>query len=417
MPRFLRQSRLLGAAVALYASTAWAQVSLTFLPPPHEGTISLGIYNKSGSLVRTLFKEASDKDFTVGLNGFITQWDGKDDAGQPAPPGKYFARGFSVGEIEVEGIAFHLNDWVLDENAPRIRDVSEIHLAPEGDLVLRAKLAQDKTVFLRRSKEGGLQTVQESVTTSTAKGSLRAREPWIRENSGLREPEGQPIPSLPNLEKPVAAWRCKDGRLWIVAATDEGSELRHYAPDAALLHSLKIPASEPQPVQVVASLEGSAVYLLERSKTLQRVRGIEFPATQNPEEKPAVFLSRAIEPSETFAAVAARLGGGKPLASESKFKVRLLANPLFKDALQEISVKLGSDKEGTVLMDSTGLILCGLTATPHLKWASMVSDGSKALRVFQSDGAVVEEFRVRKLANMMAFEAGEYELAPPQKPK
>jgi hypothetical protein len=47
----------------------------------------------------------------------------------------------------------------------------------------------------------------------------------------------------------------------------------------------------------------------------------------------------------------------------------------------------------------------------------MVSDGSKALRVFQSDGAVVEEFRVRKLANMMAFEAGEYELAPPQKPK
>ncbi|MFM7918639.1 MAG: hypothetical protein ACKPJJ_00365, partial [Planctomycetaceae bacterium] len=49
----------------------------------HEGTISLGIYNKSGTLVRTLFKEASDKDFTVGLNGFITQWDGKDDAGQP----------------------------------------------------------------------------------------------------------------------------------------------------------------------------------------------------------------------------------------------------------------------------------------------------------------------------------------------
>ena len=42
MPRFLRQSRLLGAAVALYASVAGAQVSLTFLPPPHEGTISLG---------------------------------------------------------------------------------------------------------------------------------------------------------------------------------------------------------------------------------------------------------------------------------------------------------------------------------------------------------------------------------------
>jgi hypothetical protein len=47
----------------------------------------------------------------------------------------------------------------------------------------------------------------------------------------------------------------------------------------------------------------------------------------------------------------------------------------------------------------------------------MVPDGSKALRIFQSDGLVVEEFRARKLANMMAFEAGEYELAAPPKQK
>jgi hypothetical protein len=411
--------RLLGFAAILHACVSWADVGITFLPPPHEGTISLGIYNKSGALIRTLFKEASDKDFTVGLNGFITQWDGKDDAGQLAPPGKYFARGLSVGEIEVEGIAFHLNDWIADDNTIRIREISELHLSPEGDLVLRAKLAQDKIVFLRRPKEGGLQPVQETVAISSSKGSVRAREPWTHENSGFREPEGQPLPALPSLEKPVAAWHGKEGSFWVIAATDDGSELRQYSAESQLLRSVKIPASEPQPVQLVVSLEGSTVFLLERSKTLHRVRGLEFSGKPNPDapENPAVVFSRSIEPSETFSAVAARLGNGKPLVAESKFKVRLLANPLFKEALQEISVKLGFDREGTVLMDSTGLILCGLTATPNLKWASMVPDGSKALRIFQSDGLVVEEFRARKLANMMAFEAGEYELAAPPKQK
>ena len=33
----------------------------------------------------------------------------------------------------------------------------------------------------------------------------------------------------------------------------------------------------------------------------------------------------------------------------------------------------------------------------------------KTLTLFQSDGAVVEEFRIGKLGNMMAFDAGEYE--------
>jgi hypothetical protein len=36
--------------------------------------------------------------------------------------------------------------------------------------------------------------------------------------------------------------------------------------------------------------------------------------------------------------------------------------------------------------------------------------GSKVLSFFQSDGAVVEQFRIRRPNNMMAFDAGEYEL-------
>jgi hypothetical protein len=39
----------------------------------------------------------------------------------------------------------------------------------------------------------------------------------------------------------------------------------------------------------------------------------------------------------------------------------------------------------------------------------MGREGGKAVTVFQSDGALVEEFKVLKIANTMAFDAGDYE--------
>jgi len=74
-------------------------VKIQFIPPPMEGTISLGIYDDSGKLVRVLHKAATADEFVAALDGFITHWDGLDDAGKPLPPGHYNARGYMVGAV------------------------------------------------------------------------------------------------------------------------------------------------------------------------------------------------------------------------------------------------------------------------------------------------------------------------------
>lgn len=79
-------------------------VRISFVPPPLEGTISLGIYNKTGKLVRVLHQEAELNEFTVGADALITQWDGKNDDGEDLPPGKYHARGYLVGQLKVEDL-------------------------------------------------------------------------------------------------------------------------------------------------------------------------------------------------------------------------------------------------------------------------------------------------------------------------
>jgi hypothetical protein len=78
------------------------EVRIRFVPPPMEGTISLGIFDEQGKLVRVLHREAKIENFTVEENSLSTSWDGKDDAGEDAPPGKYRARGYVVGDLKAE---------------------------------------------------------------------------------------------------------------------------------------------------------------------------------------------------------------------------------------------------------------------------------------------------------------------------
>jgi hypothetical protein len=71
-------------------------VRITFVPPPLDGTISLGVYDRADKLVRVLHQEAELDEFTVEPDGLETKWDGKNDDGQDLPPGRYGARGYAV---------------------------------------------------------------------------------------------------------------------------------------------------------------------------------------------------------------------------------------------------------------------------------------------------------------------------------
>jgi hypothetical protein len=85
------------------ASTA-RNVPLRFVPPPMDGTISLGIFDSNDRLVRVLHREAKIDNFTIDENALKTTWDGKNDSGEDLPPGKYRARGYMVAKLKVEDI-------------------------------------------------------------------------------------------------------------------------------------------------------------------------------------------------------------------------------------------------------------------------------------------------------------------------
>ena len=79
-------------------------VRLSFVPPPMDGTISFGIFDVNRKLVRVLHREAAVKDFTIAADALVTTWDGKNDAGEDLPPGRYRARGYLVAHFKIEDL-------------------------------------------------------------------------------------------------------------------------------------------------------------------------------------------------------------------------------------------------------------------------------------------------------------------------
>src|SRR5436309_3348028 len=86
------------------SASASRNVQLRFVPPPMEGTISLGIFDSSDKLVRVLHRESKVDNFTIDENSLKTTWDGKNDAGEDLPTGKYRARGYAVGRLKVDDL-------------------------------------------------------------------------------------------------------------------------------------------------------------------------------------------------------------------------------------------------------------------------------------------------------------------------
>ena len=362
------------------------KVRISFLPPPLEGTISLGIYDSKGTLVRVLHRESNIDEFQIGHDALSTTWDGNDEADQPLPAGKYHARGYVVGDLQVEGVGFHFNDWISDDRAERIERICAIKADGDG-VIISAKVAHT----------GDLTLVCDSTGSVTA-----TREEEAPADCGN-------INSAPETGK--------DNTRWIVtpAADDEARmEVKQYSASNELLRSLTVPADQPQPRRVAASHDAERIFLLEENATAQRLRGLSLLATKSGGEQSIsdwkVDFEKAITAHNDF-----RLDHGKPVVTGGETPpdtqpMKLQRNPLEKDKTGSVELAVGYDAEGSFLKTADGLPLQTISETQHLVRAVIAPHNAKSIDVFQDDGTVVEQFRVMNVDAMMAFDCGDFEL-------
>jgi hypothetical protein len=359
-------------------------VRISFVPPPLEGTFSLGIYDSKGKLVRVLFREADINEFKIGQDALSTTWDRKDDAGDNVPPGKYSAHGFVVGDIKIEGVGFFFNDWITSADAPRFSRIRS--LAMEDDNLLlgvdRVPLAAGHVLY-----------------------NIASKTPKWKEN--VRDAE--PLTTIPG----------RNGTRWVIERSDKDSstsEVKQLSVSGDFLRHLPVSPDDPQPKAVAASMSEDKIYLLEEKGDSQRVRGLSLAATKSetgeqPVSEWKVDFEKWIYAHNDFSLV-----DGKPVAkganadTPERAKIKLRPNPLLNDDRVTVELAVGIDADGSFLKTADGLPLCTISETRALTRALLSLQGANALHVFQDDRAVVEQFRVSGVDQMMSFDCGGFEL-------
>ncbi len=377
-------------------SSSTASVRISFLPPPLDGTISLGIYDGSGKLVRVLHREADLDDFEIGTDSLNTSWDGKDDRGAELPPGKYHARGYAVGNVEVEGVGFFFNDWITSDRSPRIERITGIS-AEDGALVVTAKLRGGESQSLICDSEGNV--------VGTARQPVRQR--------GCAE-----IAKLPQIIDPLDCAAGRDGSLWVLTrenSESQATEVQQWSSTGELLRRLDIAPEDPQPARIAASADADRIFLLEENASMQRLRVLTLSGTKADAGQAVsewkVELEKKISQHKNFT-----VSDGKPVIGGADAKpletivIKLQSNPLQKDERASLEVASGFDASGSFLKTADGLPLQTISETSGLSRVVVARASEKSVDVFQDDDVVVEQFRISRLDQMMAFDCGDFEL-------
>src|SRR5436190_15623175 len=233
-------------------------VRISFLPPPLDGTISLGIYDAKGKLVRTLYREADINEFNIGTDALTTTWDGKNNEGENVPAGKYSAHAFAVGDLGIKSLGFFFNDFVANAESPRIRHLRSVHLQ-DNELHLDADLPGDERATL---------------VCDPKQGAFLRKLPF----------EGTiPCNEKASLPKIIQAVDCDfglNGTLWLIDNLEGGArrEIKQLSKTHELLRRMVIAENEPQPQAIAASTTEDRIFLVEEapSSPVNRLRALSL---------------------------------------------------------------------------------------------------------------------------------------------
>jgi hypothetical protein len=455
---------------------------LMFLPPPEEGVISLGVYDADGKLVRILKRAADIDTFKSGLNGLFIDWDGKDFKGNPMPAGKYSARGILVGEVNISGEAYHLNDWIDPSSTAQAKQILSAAFLSGKSVCAFARTETGKALFIDagngKNRTAALppttngikfdgshilalcsdRIVQVDPATGSAVGEkayddLRDADQWrgkwvvlsanqLRSSTDGADPSvAPPIENLAfcaQLDSSAVVagrngilWKYQD-RHFLPIETGESGELLDMSAGKGdtiwlllrvgpklLLRQVDLSGQRiqeldlPQDLQTARKLCGSReeedLLLIADLNPGERVVGLHFQNSKGQQSVWQKWFDRSLTPFSNFDIKNGAVVAAAERVESTPVSVQLAENPLENGASGNLSLILTADESGGWISSTDGLPLLQVSKTKNIVQTKWTADGPNALRVFISDGSVVEEYHVTGLENLYRFDAGSFD--------
>ncbi len=408
-------------------------VQLVFTPPDLPGRFVLGVFDGEGELVRRLVTDRDASVFDVGLNGYITSWDGLDDAGQRCPAGTYSARGYVIGdEVVIEGEAFHFNDWIDEAGDASVTRVLGVEPVDPANLIALFETSQGPVLERVPMVEGaGSWTVP--VPGATALTGISGSTARVETKAGERAyslDDGTAVGSVADATgagaDPVVAggtildWAPggEEGTRWAVVKLGDEAAVVQLDAEGEVLRTLPVDGSGFVAESISAAPATEAIAVVESRGSEQRVRVLALDSTKEPEVvegRPVsdwqVLLERVISPIGDFGVVDGEVTADAGGADQADGVVIALdATDLEPDG-ETLRLMAGFDAVGSFLATESGLALMRVSERTGIRRVTLVEGAEPGtLRFFQGNGSVVEEFLIRNVGRVAAFDCGNFQL-------
>ncbi len=394
---------------------------------PSTGRITLGVFNKNGHLVRTLHALDGEEKFQVGLNGFVSHWDGLDDTGKKVPAGSYHIRGYQVGDVTVSGEAFHFNDWISDSGMPAISRIEDFEVMDGGDILLTAKMPASSQLVRASIKDGTL-TVEQSppadkfapLRQMLAELSGQPPDSFLSIDSsgdtilgasadGVLISQNSSTPRLIELPARVDAVSLGGNEtFWFIGSPSDPHEppvVGEADFKGEILRALPYLPGDPFPKKIRATKSGFVV--LEELPCLQRLRSL----TRDESGEWVVDWEKTIRQSKHFGFVNGEVTSDAGDTTQfNSLRFRLEENPLTGER-ETITIRSLADANGSRLVTEDGLPLLLISIQPDIQRVIIHRGKSPdSLRLLQSNGATVEEYLIEGLRHILPLNAGQIDI-------
>jgi hypothetical protein len=175
------------------------------------------------------------------------------------------------------------------------------------------------------------------------------------------------------------------------------------------LREIELPPELRSVSRIAASRDQDALLLISQTADTQRVIGLRFQATNQGKSVWEKWLDRCLTSFRFFDLKDGKVIPGDAKGDSPAVFVKPANNPMENTRQANFQLIVATDEDGAWTASVDGLPLFQVCKTRDIKQTRWISDGANGMRVYVSDGSVVEEYHLTSLENLFRFEPGSFD--------
>ena len=195
-------------------------------------------------------------------------------------------------------------------------------------------------------------------------------------------------------------------QIWLLLSSGSKTWLRQVDLAARTSKDLDLPEGLARIRQVSASRSNSDLLLDADLNPGQRVIGLHFQSVKDQQSVWEKWFDRSLVPHQYFDVHAGTVVRADGKTDSPPVMIRPENNPLENTRQVNFLLSAVADNQGVHLATNDGLPLLQIAKTKGVTQIKWEPDGANGMKVYLSDGTVVEEYSITGLEHLYRFDAG-----------